>query len=385
MKIIITSTDALIDKRTNTFFPGILDALRYFKTLVPGNEVMVLSGHADSLDAIPAEFHPVNIPLKFRGSDYPIQLIMDNNPTFGDRGKIFILAANDADLRTAANSKVLLLSAIYSKSNNPTSRVFDYGIKVSNIASLTQFFERFSNINKPWFFNLSLGNSFTSYALINANSMGLRSEDAFDISDKFQQCIKQGNITYREALAKYFLMSVYQIVNTVESVDVWAIYPSSASSTNPDLEYFKDLARKAFNKRAVEPLFIRHTPAAKRHKTAKSIRLADGCDSQFATMHLNPYYRGKIEDKTICIIDDFNTYGSSSEASRNLLLAAGAAKVIFISLGKFGREYIKIDYEFDGDLYSPGYKYRKKYTASVDGNFNNTADGAMLDSLKGIV
>ncbi|RYE15182.1 MAG: hypothetical protein EOP45_18750 [Sphingobacteriaceae bacterium] len=71
---------------------------------------------------------------------------------------------------------------------------------------------------------------------------------------------------------------------------------------------------------------------------------------------------------------------------RNLLLAAGAAKVLFISLGKFGREYYKIDYQFQGNLFAPGYKFQRTGNIEhIDGVFNPLADGTLLDSLKGIV
>lgn len=386
MKLLVTSTDALIDKSTSDFFPGVQEALLEFKKLVPGNDVVVLSGHSGNLDVIPKELNPINIPIHRRGSPLVIETIMKTQPSFNDRGKIFILASNDADFRTAANSKVLLLGAGYSAKNNPGSSAFKYGIQVSSIAGLTQFFSRFSNINSPWYFKFDLGTTCTIYALINANTFGFsRSGDAFDISDKFQQCIKQGKVTYRDNFATYFLMSVYQIVNTVENVDIWAIYPSSSSSNNSDLEHFKDLARTAFNKRAKEPLFIRHAVAPKRHKSTKSNRIADGCDSQFSTMHINPYYKGKLEGKTICVIDDFTTFGSSSESTRILLEAAGVARVIFIALGKFGQEYYKFDYDISGDIFKPGFSFKKTSSISLVGSFNSYADKSMLESLKGIV
>ena len=51
------------------------------------------------------------------------------------------------------------------------------------------------------------------------------------------------------------------------------------------------------------------------------------------------------------------THGNTFNAVRNLLKKLGANKIIFVSLGNFGRPFQKIDYTISGDVYNPGYSY----------------------------
>ena len=57
--------------------------------------------------------------------------------------------------------------------------------------------------------------------------------------------------------------------------------------------------------------------------------------TQTNTVHVNPSYRGKLVDRTIFVFDDFTTSGMSLDWARNLLLSAGAAKAVLVTIGKF--------------------------------------------------
>lgn len=59
----------------------------------------------------------------------------------------------------------------------------------------------------------------------------------------------------------------------------------------------------------------------------------------------------RIKGKVICIIDDYITNGYSAEAAKHLLLSAGAKKVIFLSIGKFGSKYFLTNYDLNEASY----------------------------------
>ena len=51
------------------------------------------------------------------------------------------------------------------------------------------------------------------------------------------------------------------------------------------------------------------------------------------------------------------THGNSFNAVRNLLQQLGANKIIFVSLGSFGKPFQKKDYTITGDVFNTGYTY----------------------------
>ena len=113
-------------------------------------------------------------------------------------------------------------------------------------------------------------------------------------------------------------------------------------------------------------ILIRHTDREKKHHSSTTTRRQDKCQSDFDTLIVNPGLVDKIRGKEVCIIDDYITKGYSAEATKHLLLAAGASKVIFLSLGKFGSEYFTTEYEIEGDLKKPGYYYNFINESSIN-------------------
>src|SRR5690606_7755849 len=62
-------------------------------------------------------------------------------------------------------------------------------------------------------------------------------------------------------------------------------------------------------------------------------------EMQVATVHVNPAYKGRLIGKTVILLDDFTTKGNSLEWGKNLLQAAGAARVVLMTIGKYGRNH----------------------------------------------
>jgi hypothetical protein len=285
---------------------------------------------------------------------------------------------------------LLLLSARYAIDNNPDEKLYNnnYGIPISSSTALSLFFERFNNVTSPWYYKLDVSPITTFYALTDANTMG-KSSDEKDINNKFKMLLKDGLSAYRGPFTNYFLVSIYTIFKVISQADFWGTYPTSSGGSSPDLEHFLIKARQSFGKRTSPEILIRHTSTFKRHeKFAGKIneRKADGCNSQFQTMRVNPHFRkdNKPRGKTVCIIDDFNTYGSSCETARYLLESLGVAKLVFITMGKFGKIYCKYDYTIAGDVFG-SYTFQQKGYSELTGAINTRSNIGFLESIKGLV
>ena len=100
--------------------------------------------------------------------------------------------------------------------------------------------------------------------------------------------------------------------------------------------------------------------------TIRSIR-------HFDSIIINPVYHGKLKNRAGCVIDDFLTNGTSFETARNLLLAENARKIIFVSLGTFGKSYVKQDYELRNNVSTPGYTFNLIGRQYITGNYNRDA------------
>jgi hypothetical protein len=386
MKLLLTSVNAVIDFSTGKPFEGIRELFDVFRGLEEGNEVLVISSHKEKLTLLPKGIDSVHFGAGRRGSDEPIKAFLAANPEY-DRSKVIVLAANNADFFTAVNTKIFFLAARYAIKNDPESKAFQYGFQMPEIEDLELFFERFFTVQNAWYYRLGFGGNYRVYSLTNANTKGARSKEIIDLSTKFKQCLKEGNEETRSAFIAYFITGLYEIVSGIEKVHYWGVYPSSTVEQDSDLEYFKELARTSFKVMSNEPLFIRHTQAIKRSNIYDGDkRIEGGCENQFETMYINPYYEKKLKGKTVAVIDDFTTYGTSGETVRALLEKAGVEKVIFITLGKFGKLYYKYTYEIEGNVFTPSYTARRvRKPELIYGSINNDSDNAFVTSLKDLV
>lgn len=386
MKVLITSTDALVDSETEEFFEGIEDALDGFLALDVDNKVIVISVSAEKLKAIPDKYNPFPIKAKYRGSAALITLCEEEyGVEFSD---IMVLGCKDRDMYMAANAKILLLTAKYAENNNPEEAIYTtgYGLQITSPDRLTFFFNHFLNIDTPWYFKLPVSETTEIYALTNANTYSA-SKDMVRMNNEFSACLKEGNGTFRNLFTIYFLLSTYRIFKELQGVKYWGIYPSSGTELNQDLEYFKEQARKSFGCKTSHPLFLKQRATPKRHDQNKATRKARGCQDQLESIVINPWYKGRLSGETVCVIDDFTTYGTSCETARHLLEAAGVEKLIFIALGKFGKEYIKYDYDLEtlpNGLYT-GLTCEYVDADYLDGEFNTASNRSLIDSLGDLI
>lgn len=378
MKLLLTTPDALIDKESGKFFPGILNVLNEFNA-DKNHGIVVVSRSGRNLDKIPDDFNPLHLRSELRGSPKFIDWIKRELKV--DTSDILILGCKDKDVQQAANSKLILLRADYADVNNPTSMIYTrgYGIPISGSKNLKNFLDTFKQFDGSWYYTLQVSDKTVIYALTNANTKH-RPLNETALNNRFKACLKDGDKSYRTPFMVYFLVSTYAIVKEFEGVDYWGTYPSSGTGRNADLDFFKDKARQSYKGTSTEPIFIRTKAAAKRHFRSAATRIQDGCDDQLDSIILNPYYKKKLKGKTVCIIDDFTTYGTSCETARVLLESAGAEKVIFITLGKFGRDFYKYDYTIEGDPFV-AYTYKKGKRQQLYGKFNDAANFGFIKGL----
>ncbi|RZK22067.1 MAG: hypothetical protein EOO43_10080, partial [Flavobacterium sp.] len=169
---------------------------------------MTVSFRKSSLKNIPEKFTPTVSDQ--RGSPKLIEEIREQSEI--DYSDIYVLGAKHFDIAQAAHSKLLLLSALYAKENNPSDRLYKngYGIPISSAESLRLFFERFSTVNNPWFFKLDVSKTTTLYALTNAEEY-TQEKAIREIVTKFQLCLKRGKSEYSEPFINFFLVSVYKL------------------------------------------------------------------------------------------------------------------------------------------------------------------------------
>ena len=387
MKLLITSVDAIIDNETGTYFEGIKDVLNYFESIDYDNRVVIISINQERLDSVPNDFHKLHVSgLQRKGVRF-IQKINQNLEI--EYKDIMVLGGKVDDMILAANSKLIFLNADYSKTNNPADKIFEmnYGVIIAKATRLKFFFDHFLKIKEPWYYRLEIDKQTTLYGLTNAMTKIETNPDVKLICEQLKYFLKVGVSDYKNPFLIYALMSVNQIFNEASEINYWGYYPSSNGSENLELKTFKEVLRRNFkSSTSTEDILLRIKPSIPRKSLNEDTRIKNGCDSEFDTIILNPYFEEKIKGKNVCIIDDFTNHGSSCETVRHLLQLAGVNKIIFISLGKFRTDYKVFEYKLKGNIFAVGYSYKRigKYTP-LTGTVNKKYSQGLIDSLNDII
>lgn len=276
-----------------------------------------------------------------------------------NEGSCFIVIGNrDKDFELAVNNKLLYIvpnwcNDIYYKSKK-------YGINIDKIEDLEQIIKTTNNQNN-WYYKDILRDGTKIYSLMSGmyRKWDVTPEER-ELVVGFEKFLKEGKKDYYEILYYHFLAAISNLEEFKE-IDIWAIAPSSGLELNMDMLQFKDKARYMMKKqftREGENLFLRHTPIIKSHSLNPSIREKEGASRHLQSIYLNPNY--KVKGKNICIFDDYLTHGNTFEAMRSILRKAGANKIIFVSLGRFKKNYIYQDFKISGDVTIPkGFTYKE--------------------------
>lgn len=357
MKALLTSPSVLFHHGTEDPNEELIQILRQLHQEGILGEIGIFSSDKDRLKLLPNKppFYPLLSPRKSlrRSPGFIIDFIEHNKEVLSSPRDLIVLAGTESDALMCFQNKLLMLSARWLPHTDDTKKVHGYGIGVDTPQAVDDFLRRFLVLSENYYYSIQNVDEVTSlYSIMNANTKAhWIPEDEKNASDSIRAILKEGSDASR-TVAHYFLLSMYSKLEVLREVDLWTVYPSSgAEEYNPVLLNLKNELRLTFGFRAKEDLLIRHTNSGKRHEMSKKTRVGTGCNIQFDTIIINPKMKGKLKDKTVCIIDDYTTYGSSCETARYLLKEAGVAKIIFITIGKFGREYYKYDYTLAGDVY----------------------------------
>ncbi|MFB2515531.1 phosphoribosyltransferase [Lysinibacillus sp. OTC-L20] len=358
-KTIVFPTATLKD-RNNKLYDGIKELVN--KLHEDGDKIIIMShDHSKILD-IKEEFDFVEVAYRWK-----VRELMKGD----DIGEFILVGSNEDDLRITASTKSALIVPKWSDTQEIDKK---YGVRVPSPQSLIKVLEIIKN-QKEWFYELDIDENAKVYALTSANSKGSITQSEKEIVEGFRDALKNGKKKYFKVLQLHFLASL--IHNPIfKEVDIWSIMPSSGTGVNEDIWALKERARLLMGKKLSDPLFIRHTAIQKSHYIQnQKDRLY--CDRHFLSININPDYRKKIKGKVVCILDDYLTNGTSFETLKNLLMKAGAKKVIFVSLGRFRRssgiEYFKQDYKLSGDVFDTDYIFELIDKEDIYGKYNEQA------------
>lgn len=263
-----------------------------------------------------------------------------------------VVGNRDQDMYMASTNKLLYVRPGWCKDFDVN--VEKYGVLIRSLEKFKELLEVIDN-QKSWYYRLDLDEKTTILSLTNAGTYGSHSSEELVMIEGFRDYLKNGKKDMQSILLLHFLAAVS---NNPEFKDIkdWAIMPSSGKDLNEDMLLFKEKARTLMNGRKKENIFVRHTPTYKSHEERdRSKRLP--CDRHFDTIKLHEKYKKSLKGRTVCVFDDYLTNGTTFETARNLLIKEGVKKIFFVSLGRFGKSYIKQDYEINGDVFNK-YNYR---------------------------
>lgn len=303
---------------------------------------------------------------------------------FKKKGGIFsVIGVVDQDAIFSFNCKIPLFNPEKLIRNGETlgDKVIKYGLPINSFQDVIDCLIAFE-IHKDNYFRMDIDDKFSVISLNNANTY-YRPENEVRIKEIFETNLKGDGVVREQRI---LLLLFFHLINEItqntyfEQVNYWGTFPS-ANPENDDtsVSFLKEAVRVVVNgkPRNGPELLIRTKEMTAKHRSGNS-RLNDKCNKDLETLIVNPKLRGKLNNQVVCIIDDYVTNGYSAEAAKHLLLAAGVKKVIFISIGKFGRKYFTTDYSIEGNVFSDNYQYvfnsEVLSESSEHYNFNNNQE-----------
>lgn len=291
-----------------------------------------------------------------------------------------VLGATDDDVQMAKNGGGVLLPAGWAAE----PKVASWGIAVANPTELTDAMALIGAWPGSWYFE-GTGARYAVRSLSDVSGKGVdATQEAF--AKKVVNTIKGGGPRLQALLvvaARSLLMSGTAGQDNL----MWGVYPSS-SSANADAETLSDfghrlrtVASKVQLAKRGEPLFIRHSPSAKRSSGGGGDRTDPA--GQVETIHLNPAYRGKVKGRNVVVLDDCTTYGVSFGVAAGFLRAAGAKSISCVALGKFGGQLRYYEIDIKGDPFAA--VARGNFGVASTRAFAGTHNAGAQAALRGLI
>ena len=248
-----------------------------------------------------------------------------------DWNKTVIVACSDDDFQMAVNSKILYLTGKWS--HQLEEKALKYGFHLNNPSELGPILNLLDTLH-PWYYQYESEN-FCIYSMTNAGDKN-NIDEMSSVKQKLRTHLKDGDHRYEDVF-KTILVSSLLKTPAAREVDYWAYYPAS-NKKDPEDEIISDYANRArydFGCRSQHkyPLLIRHQNSIKRHLSGSQRENPHG---QLSTIHIHPWYKDRLQNKIVAVVDDFTTYGTSFGVANALFKAARAKKVLCFAMGKFG-------------------------------------------------
>ena len=253
------------------------------------------------------------------------------------------------DIFCAMNGGSLPLLAKYA----PVVKLADgreYGIGIKSPKSLAKYLEMFGTHEGPYFgWDARAPSIKGEYRALVGDMRGRRSV--------FEDVLKRGKdhaiaghpLSFKQLLYHYLINEVF-LSGLSNEIDFVTVYPGhQAGSINKTLRSLSSLAGRLFRRRFVDDILVRHATAPKSQYQGADRNIFD----QFRTIHVNPDRSSSIEGKAILVIDDFTTHGYSLETARQMLVQAGARRVVTIAMAKFRTKQTVTSIREEWDAYAP--------------------------------
>lgn len=298
--------------------------------------------------------------IRYYSRNYLKEYLQNKYP----KENFIFLSSKDIDFFTAINKKSLFLFAEWFKDKEDKAK--KYGIPINNVNQLIKFLEVVFN-QKSWFLSHTLDDGTKIISLSDARGdFCSQSTEEKEVIELFRKVLKEGERNYYDIYLYHFLSAIHN-TSIFDDINVWGIFPSSSLELNPEMFEFKETVRESMkcqNPRSESykkcpNILVRHTATQRSHDMSSFERIRIGSTRHFDTICINEAYKGKkLENKNVCIFDDYLTHGNSFECARNLLRKAGVNQIIFVTLGTFKQDYQYQEYDLDGNIYSPNYSYK---------------------------
>ena len=302
--------------------------------------------------------------FKFRLRDKARDFVMKHR----HHNNLFVfIGGKEVDFHMAVNTQSLFIVPTWI----PVEKKAElYGVHVDTPEQLFKFVRTLNN-HENWYAEVEVEPNVIALSLMDGRyKYKAKTENERDMVEHFEQLLKLGTSrNYYDILLYHFLAGMTNS-KLFDDIELFGMIPSSDCSLNYDIFSFMRQTRIIKGKHVPrnlqngENILLRISPKPKAHLSYSTDQRASmGAKEEFRTICINPDFKNKISTLkksgkfNVCIFDDYMTHGNSFNAVRNLLQQLGANKIIFVSLGNFGKPFQKKDYTITGDVYNTGYTY----------------------------
>lgn len=258
-----------------------------------------------------------------------------------EANQLFYLGNSLYDMITATRGPM-----VYAHSAWSGAAAYGYGLVAPSPGWVAAVIQHIFRKRHNWYWTMQgsdpSGRQLHAVTMIDANGAGgdqrLRSALLDLLKDDKDSSV--GPMTLKEFVMLHMLASLNND-GDFAAAQLWTTYPGHLGGPNNVMGDFLDVAAKLARNKYKPDLLERHAGAEKSNAVFRREGIAGAVRNQLETMRMGADYRKTLKGKRVLLLDNFLTWGSTTETGRNLLLAAGAATVKVACVGKYGtRMYV---------------------------------------------